>query len=93
MDKDTNEVKYGNKIEVGDHLVGPWNCTKIDRRMTFEGWEGFLAVKEKPDTWALYFDREDDGLKGKVTKRRILEVELTRKEMKKGKESAGVKGA
>ena len=73
--------------------MGPWNCTKVDRRVTFEGWEGFLAVKEKPDTWALYFDREDDGLKGKVSKRRILEVELTRKEMKKGKESAGVKGA
>ena len=93
VDKDTNEVKYGNKIEVGDHIVGPWNCTKIDRRVTFEGWEGFLAVKEKPDTWALYFDRDDDGLKGKVSKRRILEVELTRKEMKKGKEDAGVKGA
>lgn len=93
VDKDTNEVKYGNKIEVGEHIVGPWNCTKIDRRMTFEGWEGFLAVKEKPDTWALYFDREDDGLKGKVSKRRVLEVELTRKEMKKGKEDAGVKGA
>ncbi|KAM0802638.1 hypothetical protein BDR22DRAFT_802901 [Usnea florida] len=93
VDKDTNEVKYGNKVEVGDHIVGPWNCTKVDRRVTFEGWEGFLAVKEKPDTWALYFDREDDGLKGKVSKRRILEVELTRKEMKKGKESAGVKGA
>lgn len=93
VDKDTNELKYGNKIEVGEHIVGPWNCTKIDRRMTFEGWEGFLAVKEKPDTWALYFDREDDGLKGKVSKRRVLEVELTRKEMKKGKEDAGVKGA
>lgn len=86
VDKDTNEVKYGNKLEVGEHIVGPWNCTKIDRRMTFEGWEGFLAVKEGKDTWALYFDREDDGLKGKVFKRRVLEVELVRKEMKKGRE-------
>ncbi len=73
--------------------MGPWNCTKIDRRVTFEGWEGFVAVKEKPDTWALYFDREDNGLKGKVSKRKVLEVELARKEMKKGKEDAGVKGA
>lgn len=53
--------------------------------MTLEGWEGFMAVKEGsikdgPGIWALYFDRDDDGLKSKVSKRRILEVELTRKE-------------
>lgn len=88
VDQDTYEVKYGTKVESRDHLVGPWNCTKIDRRMTFEGWEGFLAVKEEPDAWALYFDREDDGLKGKVFKKRMLEVELTRKERRKTKENA-----
>ena len=54
----------------------------------FEGWEGFLAVNEKPDTWALYFDREDDGLKGKVLKKRMVEVELSMKEMKQTKENA-----
>ena len=88
VDEDTYEVKYGTKVETQGHLVGPWNCTKLDRRMTFEGWEGFLAVKEGPDTWALYFDREDDGLKDKVTKKRILEIELTRKERRKTKENA-----
>lgn len=54
----------------------------------FEGWEGFLAVEEKAGTWALYFDREDDGLKGKVPKKRKVEVELSRKEMKQTKENA-----
>ena len=88
VDKDTNEVKYGNKIESQDHVVGPWNCTKLDRRITFEGWEGFLAVREEPGVWALYFDREDDGLKGKVVKKRMLEIELTRKERRKQKEDA-----
>lgn len=68
--------------------MGPWNCTKVDRRMMFEGWEGFLAVEEKADTWALYFDREDDGLKGKMFKKRKVEVELSRKEMKQTKENA-----
>ncbi|MCJ1452187.1 hypothetical protein MMC28_002529 [Mycoblastus sanguinarius] len=92
VDKETNEVKYGNKIEAGDHIKGPWNCTKIDRRMTFEGWEGFLAVREKAGTWALYFDREDDGLKGKVEGKRTLEIEVMRRERKKGKESADDKG-
>ena len=83
VDADTYEVKYGNKVETEGQLVGPWNCTKLDRRMTFEGWEGFMAVKEGPDAWALYFDRGDDGLKGKVEGKKMLEIELTRKERKK----------
>jgi hypothetical protein len=48
--------------------------------MTLEGWEGFMAVKEAPKVWALYFDIDDDGLRTKVSGKRILEVELTRKE-------------
>ena len=48
--------------------------------MTLEGWEGFMVVKEAPRVWALYFDINDDGLRDKVSKKRILEVELTRKE-------------
>lgn len=59
--------------------------------MMFEGWEGFLAVEEKSGTWALYFDREDDGLKGKVHRKRTVEVELSRKEMKQTKENANNK--
>ncbi|KAL8903089.1 MAG: hypothetical protein Q9207_004168 [Kuettlingeria erythrocarpa] len=89
VDKDTYEVKYGNKVESEGQLVGPWNCTKVDRRITFDGWEGFLCVNEAPDTWALYFDLQDDGLKGKISGKRMLEVELSRKEMKKTKENTG----
>lgn len=60
--------------------------------MMFEGWEGFLAVEEKAGTWALYFDREDDGLKGKtLPRKRTVEVELSRKEMKQTKENANNK--
>lgn len=66
--------------------MGPWSCTKIDRRLLFEGWEGFLAVKEEKGMWALYFDREDDGLKGVGVEGRKLEVELWRKELRRGKE-------
>ena len=68
--------------------MGPWNCTKVDRRMTFEGWEGFMAVQEEDKTWALYFDCEDDGLKGRVSGKRMMEIELMRKERKKPKEYA-----
>lgn len=91
VDKDTNEVKYGNKIESEGHLMGPWSCTKIDRRLLFQGWEGFLAVKEKAHEWSLYFDVEDDGLKGKVSGRRKLEVEVSRKELKRGKEDKDIR--
>jgi hypothetical protein len=78
------EVKYGLKAEANEHIVGPWDCTKLDRRLTLQGWEGFLAVRESPGNWALYFDEDDDGLKDVVSpKLRKVEVELSRKEMRK----------
>lgn len=54
--------------------------------MTIEGWEGFVAVEEVPGLWALYYDRDDDGLKSKVSMgTRVLEVELIRREKKERK--------
>ena len=58
----------------------------IEKRITLEGWEGFMTVKEGQGSWALYFDRDDNGLKGKVSKKKIFEVELTRRERRKGKD-------
>ncbi|KAI0602089.1 hypothetical protein F4775DRAFT_581851 [Biscogniauxia sp. FL1348] len=86
VDKNTYEVKYGVRADAQEHLTGPFDCTKQDRRMTLEGWEGFAAVEEYPGTWALYFDRDDDGLLTKVPMgTRVLEVELTRREKKERK--------
>jgi hypothetical protein len=83
VDKDTYEVKYGLKVEAQGHHVGPWNVTPIDRRLNFDGWEGFTVVEEKEGEWALYFDFDDDGLAEKVPMdKRIMEVELTRKELR-----------
>lgn len=45
-----------------------------------------MAVKEATDEWALYFDIDDDGLRHKVKGKRIVEVELTRRERRKGPE-------
>ncbi|KAL6716541.1 hypothetical protein ACLMJK_006108 [Lecanora helva] len=85
VDASTNEVKFGNKIESEGHILGPWNVTKTDHRLLFEGWEGFLAVEEGEGRWGLWFDREDDGLKGKVPgERRRLEVEVCRREVRRG---------
>ncbi|KAI8965356.1 hypothetical protein F5Y11DRAFT_344516 [Daldinia sp. FL1419] len=86
VDKDTYEVKYGVRADAQAHITGPFDCTRQDRRMTLEGWEGFVAVEEFPGTWALYFDRDDDGLTTKVPMgTRVLEVELTRREKKERK--------
>ncbi|OQV04520.1 hypothetical protein CLAIMM_09383 [Cladophialophora immunda] len=81
VDRDTYEVKYGLRVDAQPHVTGPWNCTRQDRRMTLEGWEGFVVVEEEPGLWALYFDRDDDGLRAKIPQgTRVLEVELWRRE-------------
>ncbi|KAI4871203.1 hypothetical protein F4820DRAFT_401821 [Hypoxylon rubiginosum] len=86
VDKDTYEVKYGVRADAQPHITGPFDCTRQDRRMTLEGWEGFVAAEEFPGIWALYFDRDDDGLVTKVPMgTRVLEVELTRREKKERK--------
>ncbi|KAI0457015.1 hypothetical protein F5B21DRAFT_106460 [Xylaria acuta] len=86
VDKNTYEVKYGLRTDAQEHLTGPFDCTRQDRRMTLEGWEGFVAVEDYPGVWALYFDRDDDGLVTKVPMgTRVLEVELTRREKKERK--------
>ncbi|RDW72947.1 hypothetical protein BP6252_06854 [Coleophoma cylindrospora] len=87
VDKDTYEVKYGLKADAEPHLCGPWTVSPIDRRLTFDGWEGFTVVEEYEDEWALYYDVDDDGLEEKVPADvPIMEIELTRRElrMKKG---------
>ncbi|RGP75702.1 hypothetical protein FLONG3_5679 [Fusarium longipes] len=86
IDKNTYEVKYGVRADTEGHITGPFDCTKQDRRMMCEGWEGFCAVEELPGIWALYYDRDDDGLRSKVAMgTRVLEVELTRREKKEPK--------
>ncbi|TKA75901.1 hypothetical protein B0A55_07210 [Friedmanniomyces simplex] len=89
VDGETHEVKYGVRAEAEPHKVGPWDCTKVERRLTFEGWEGFVAVEEEEgsDLWALYFDCSDDGLRREGQPGRqgkmILQLEVWRKEMRR----------
>ncbi|KAL1602585.1 hypothetical protein SLS60_006001 [Paraconiothyrium brasiliense] len=86
VDRDTHEVKYGNRAESEPHIIGPWDVTKMDKRVTLEGWEGFMAVRYGRREWALYFDRDDDGLKGILdAKMRKMEVVLVRRERKQEK--------
>jgi len=87
IDKDTYEVKYGVRADAQPNLTGPFDCTRQDRRLTFDGWEGFCVVEEAPMHWALYFDKDDDGLHSKLKPgTRVLEIELVRREKRWKKE-------
>ncbi|KAI2639972.1 hypothetical protein GGS21DRAFT_504381 [Xylaria nigripes] len=82
VDRWSYELKFGNRAWADDNWAIPWDCSRQDRRLTFGGWEGFLAVKEG-DFWALYFDIDGDRLKSKVAEGvPILEIELQRIEMR-----------
>lgn len=81
VNKDTLEARHGNRTESLPNIVGPWDWTEDQEGLVLEGWEGFVAVEERADEWALYFDKNNDGLaslkdlKGK----RKLSISLERK--------------
>lgn len=89
VDKDTMEVRYGNRTVSREHYVGPWNWTvdpEVPTEAVFggkgiicDGEELFMAVEDGNGEWQVYFDRNDDGLKGYVNKnRRRLQISLER---------------
>ncbi|CAJ2502540.1 Uu.00g099340.m01.CDS01 [Anthostomella pinea] len=84
VDRETYELKFGNRAWAEPNWPGPFDCSRQDRRLTFGSWEGFLAVKEG-DFWALYFDIDHDNLQSKVEEGTpVLEVVLLRIEMRTG---------
>jgi len=81
VDKETLEVKYANRSGSIEHHVGSFDWTSEDIQnscVTFDEWEGFVAVEEEAGEWALYFDLEDDGLAKRKKGRRTVEVSLVR---------------
>lgn len=82
IDKDTLEVKYASRSGSIMHHVGSYDWTKEgndDSCITFDDWEGFLAVEEAENQWALYFDLNDDGLKAHRKRKKTCEVSLVRR--------------
>ncbi|KIW90045.1 uncharacterized protein Z519_09476 [Cladophialophora bantiana CBS 173.52] len=80
VDKDTMELKYGNKSASIEHHVGPWDWTEDEEGITFDDSEAFTAV-EDPSTrqWQIYYDMDNDGLGRFVPKgRRKFQVSLER---------------
>ena len=64
VDKNTAELKYGNKTQSVEHMVGPWDWTKDESMVTFQKKRlRFIAVQEpRSKSWQLYYDVDDDGL-------------------------------
>jgi hypothetical protein len=93
VDRDTCEVKHGDRTASEPHIVGPWDVTKMDRRVILMGWEGFVAVQYGPGEWALYFDIDDNGLQGVIGDDMLtVEIELVRKERRHERTSSGPEG-
>ncbi|KAL2391381.1 hypothetical protein RJ035_000275 [Blastomyces gilchristii] len=56
VDKNTFELRYGNRTQSREHLVGPWDWTEDQVGVTVQDIEGFVAVEEEEGVWAVYFD-------------------------------------
>jgi len=78
-DKNTLELKYGNKSSSIQHIVGSWDWTEDQNGLILEDWEGFVAVQEADGGWILCYDMDDDDLKRVRGIRRVLHVQLDRK--------------
>ncbi|KAF2798013.1 hypothetical protein K505DRAFT_346865 [Melanomma pulvis-pyrius CBS 109.77] len=93
VDAQTYQLKYGIRKDAEPNITGQFDCTRQNHRLTLLGWEGFCAVEARPGTWAVYFDLDDDGLKGKVpVGTRVLEIELERREKRWKKEATARAG-
>jgi hypothetical protein len=81
IDSSTYEVKCGVRAEADKHITGPMGILTLpdgEMRLICLQWEGFAAVEEEEDEWALYFDKDNNNLREKIQGKRITEVELIR---------------
>ncbi|KAL6237757.1 hypothetical protein BDW75DRAFT_228434 [Aspergillus navahoensis] len=66
-DKETHELKYGNRTQSCEHVPAPWDWTDNETTIILERSWGFYAVKEKDAegrwSWAIYLDRHGDELR------------------------------
>ena len=83
VDKDTMEVRYGNKTASVAHNVGPWDWTEDQERVVFEENAVFTAVEDAATKrWQVYLDMEGDELSRVVPRsRRRLLINLQRHEL------------
>ena len=78
-----------------DHVIGPWDWTEDDEQgLVLDGEESLVAVEEETGGkgWAVYWDRDDDRLKGVGVGRekRVLRCSLERRMVEKQEEKITV---
>ncbi|CBX91371.1 hypothetical protein LEMA_P068790.1 [Plenodomus lingam JN3] len=92
-DRDTYELKYSNRSGSIMHHIGVWDWTEDESHLNFDGWEGFMAVDEWDGAdednstpwgkeglrWAVYFDKDDNELKGRTGDKDMYEITLKRR--------------
>ena len=78
VDKNTLEVRYGNKTASIEHFAGPWDWTSGGERVMFDNYEAFCAMEESPGKWVLCYDMDDDRLARVRRGRRVLDCYLHR---------------
>ncbi|OAP65122.1 hypothetical protein AYL99_01094 [Fonsecaea erecta] len=82
INKDTYRLQYGIRAEAQPQWTGPMTLVSgqalNEWRIAFDGWEGFVAVQEDEERWAIYFDKSDNGLAGKIEGKAVVEIELVR---------------
>ncbi|KAF1946770.1 hypothetical protein EJ02DRAFT_335088 [Clathrospora elynae] len=85
----TRDLRYGPRAEAKKHTVGPWDWTDDEQGITLDGEECLVAVEEERGGygWAVYWDRDDDCLKGQDVGRekRVLRCSLERRVVKEKK--------
>lgn len=85
VDSETYRVTYGVRVKAEQEITGPVGLTLMAEgagsKITLDGWDGFMAVEDKDGDWTLYFDKDSDGLSGKIDEskaQQVAQVELHR---------------
>lgn len=84
IDKDTMEMKYGNKSASIAHHIGPWDWSEDEQQVVFDDMEvefinAFYAVERLPGKWQLFFDFKGNQFAGVLpAKLAKVQVELHR---------------
>lgn len=89
VDRDTREVRYGNRSTSMPHIVGAWGWTEDEVGVTLQGVEAFVVVEEQEGVWAVYWDRKGDG-KGLPRGKRVLEISVERRPIEEEGPQQGV---
>ncbi|KAF2441990.1 hypothetical protein P171DRAFT_321084, partial [Karstenula rhodostoma CBS 690.94] len=80
LDAFSHQLKYGVQEDTESNIAGPFDCIPQSQHLKFQEWEGFCAVEIQPNRWTIYFDVDDDVLRGKVPPgASIVEIELERR--------------